>query len=164
MVRLPKYYNLCPCVDLYYGPAQAIFIMCVRRWTADGKVRTDDGTYLWDRADRVFALPMSAEPLGEAVTTLLAASRQVGKHLPDLAKPVHEAVNVPNADIFSDTFYPLVVWTHRDDVTPYEIGAAVSQRGSLEPVLIPKDASNKVLGSAMLAFLGRVRQLHWDDE
>ena len=164
MAEFPIYYDLCPCVDLYYSPAYSMLVLCVRRWTANGKVFTEDGAYLWDRADRVLALPIAAAPLGKVIPTMLSASRQIGKHVPTLARPGREVVNMLDRDTFDAAFYSLVVWTHRDTTTPYVIGAALSSQVNCASVLVPKDAPEEVLGSAILTFLEHIRKLYWSRE
>lgn len=156
-----NYAHLSPCIDIRYSPSHAKIVVSVRRWTSDGKHTTSAGMFLCDRVDWVLPLPVGPDLLGNVAKRGLDASRQLGKAVPALPAPFEEMFGVRKDNFVS--FYPIAVWTKRDNATPFVIGAPVSDRVDIERIEVPKDASDTEFGEAILNVLRHIEKLHWND-
>jgi hypothetical protein len=158
-MEIPKFNDHDPCVEMFYGLVIPIVVFSPRRWTIDGKTEAPDGTFLWDRADKILTRPIPPILLAETVKWSLAQSKQFGKKVPELPPSIREKYRIRNTDHLFELFQPILIWTHRDETTPYVLGSTITAKVNVDLETIPKNISDEEFGKAILKFHSRIGSL-----
>ena len=156
---IPKFEGHSPCVDMWYGLHIPKLVLSPRRWTIDGKMESPDGAFLSDRSDIVLTRPIDPIQMAVSARKALTMSKQFGKKIPPLPPSFRDMFEISDTDHLFRIFQPIIIWTHRDETTPYVLGSTITDMVNVDLETVSKTLSDSELGVEILRFMKKVGRL-----